>query len=76
MYKWLVVAIISIFILAFVFRQCTDVETSVDLYESINADINIKDTVVIKIESEKTHSLSTQKLGPKGDCPWRTDAAA
>ena len=65
MYKWLVVAIISIFILAFVFRQCTDVETSVDLYETINADINIKDTVVIKIESEKTHSLSTQKLDLK-----------
>ena len=30
MYKWLIVAIISIFVLAFAFRQCTDTETYED----------------------------------------------
>ena len=62
MYKWLIVAIISIFVLAFAFRQCTDSETYEDSSAIVDNVININDTVNIGKESEDSHILSTERL--------------
>ena len=65
MYKWLIVAIISIFVLAFAFRQCTDSETYEDSSAIVDNVININDTVNIGKESEDSHLLSTERLWRK-----------
>lgn len=65
MYKWLIVLIISIFVLAFTFRQCTDSKTYIESSDTINTIMEIKDTIVVKTVSKKSHYLSTQKFDLK-----------
>ena len=74
MYKWLIVAIISIFVLAFAFRQCTDSETYEDSSAIVDNVININDTVNIGTESEDSHILSTERLDLNNleDLPYET----
>lgn len=62
MYKWLIVAIISIFVLAFVFRQCTDTETYEDSTVIVDNVIDIKDTIDIEKKSEDSRILLTKRL--------------
>ena len=62
MYKWLIVAIISIFVLAFAFRQCTDSETYEDSTVTVDNVIDIKDTIDVGKKSEDSHNLSTKRL--------------
>lgn len=59
MYKWLIITIISIFVLAIVVGQCTaDTDTSIEL----SATSNIKDTIDVDIESEEILSHPGKKL--------------
>ena len=62
MYKWLIVAIISIFVLAFAFRQCTDTETYEDSTVIVDNVIDIKDTIDIEKKSEDSRILLTKRL--------------
>lgn len=62
MYKWLIVAIISIFVLAFAFRQCTDTETYEESTVIVDNVIDIKDTIDIEKKSEDSRILLTKRL--------------
>ncbi len=62
MYKWLIVAIISIFVLAFSFRQCTDTETYEDSSATIDNVIDTKDTIDVGKDLEDSPFLSTKRL--------------
>lgn len=62
MYKWLIVAIISIFVLAFAFRQCTDTEIYEDSTVIVDNVIDIKDTIDVEKKSEDSRILLTKRL--------------
>ena len=62
MYKWLIITIISIFIVAIVIRQCTDTEISVELSDTITPEIGIKDTIVNEIESNDRKRLDLNQI--------------
>ena len=53
MYKWLVITIISIFVLAIVLRQCVESETPIELSDASITSIDIKDTVFIYRKNRK-----------------------
>lgn len=74
MYKWLIVAIISIFILAFAFRQCTDTEAHEGSSAVVENVIDINDTINIGNESEDSHIISTERLDLNNleDLPYAT----
>ena len=64
MYKWLIVTIMAIFVVAIVIGQCTNTEIPVELSTFENSEININDTTIYEYEdeSEETSSCSNNKL--------------
>ena len=52
MYKWLIVTIISIFLVAIVIRQCTTTETSLEYLDTITAEFDVKETIGVETEPD------------------------
>lgn len=62
MYKWLIVTIISIFLIAIVIRQCTTTETSLEYFDTITAEFDVKGTTGVETEPDDIVSFPTKKL--------------